>query len=64
MKDTLIIKFETKGFEAPFSFLIEVENTLINAFSQNNHAIVDRHDFGSEDMNIFYTSKRSLGASY
>jgi hypothetical protein len=37
--------------------LLDVEETLIQAFSQNNVAMVDGHDEGQEKFNIFIFPK-------
>jgi hypothetical protein len=37
--------------------LLDVEETLIQAFSQNNVAMVDGHDVGQEKFNIFIFPK-------
>jgi hypothetical protein len=52
MKKVLIVQFKVlpqdtlEGFHA-------VEDTLLQAFSQNGHAIVDGHDYGQGHFNIF-----------
>ena len=53
MRDALIVQFKTNGAVEDFDWLIKIEDALIQAFSQNNKAKVDGHDFGAGDMNIF-----------
>lgn len=40
---------------------MHVEETLIQAFSQNNFAVVDGHDIGQEKFNIYIVPKDSWG---
>jgi hypothetical protein len=41
--------------------LVQVEETLIQAFSQNDFAVVDGHDVGEGRFNIFILPKGSWG---
>ncbi len=59
MKDTIIVQYKTSGSIDEYDWLIRLESALIQAFDQNNKAIVDGHDFGSGSMNIFIFPKRS-----
>ena len=52
-RDTLIVQFRTDGAIGDFDRLVEIEDLLIQAFSQNSSAEVDGHDFGRGTMNIF-----------
>lgn len=54
-RNTLIIQLSTD--EVGIDELHSIEDTLIQAFSQNNLAIVDGHDFGSGECNIFIYPK-------
>lgn len=54
MRNTLIIQFPSVTFDR----LIEIEETLIQAFNQNRKAVVDGHDFGIPTSNIFIFPKR------
>jgi len=42
---------------ADFDSLIRIEDTLIQAFSQNDYAVVDGHDIGNGKFNIFIYPK-------
>ena len=53
MKDTIIIQFKTTGAVEEFDWLIKIEDALSQGFAQNGKAVVDGHDFGSGNMNIF-----------
>jgi hypothetical protein len=44
-----------------FDALLHVEETLIQAFSQNKFADVDGHDFGQGRFNIFIYPKATWG---
>jgi hypothetical protein len=59
MKPVLIVQFKSTGRPNGFDWLINIEDTLIQAFSQNNKGEVDGHDFGPHDMNIFVFPKGS-----
>ena len=63
MKDTLIIQFRTSGSISDFDWLLEIEEALIQGFSQNRNAVVDGHDFGNGTMNIFLFPKRGWGCA-
>jgi hypothetical protein len=52
-KNTIIVQFKMDGAMGDRDRLIGLEDTLIQAFSQNGHAIVDGHDFGNGTANIF-----------
>lgn len=52
-RNTLIVQFKCEGTLDDFDFLCELEDVLIQGFSQNQSGIVDGHDFGSRTMNIF-----------
>jgi hypothetical protein len=59
-KNQLIVQLpvtESSDFDA----LINVEETLIQAFSQNNLAEVDGHDIGEGKFNIFIFPNGSWG---
>ncbi len=55
MKNTLIVQFPA-GKVPSYDRVIEIEDTLIQAFAQNRAAIVDGHDFGCA-ANIFIFPK-------
>ena len=59
VEDAIIVQFMTRGSIDEYDWLIKLEDTLIQAFAQNNKAKVDGHDFGSGNMNIFIFPKRS-----
>jgi hypothetical protein len=63
MKDTLIIQFRASGAVSDLDWLVEIEEALIQGFSQNGKAVVDGHDFGSETMNIFLFPKQGWGSA-
>ena len=63
MKDTLIIQFHTSGTLSDLDWLVEIEEALIQGFSQNGKAVVDGHDFGSGTMNIFLFPKQGWGSA-
>ena len=48
----LIVQFEVQEGDT-FDAFIEIEETLIQAFSQNRYAVVDGHDYGQGKFNIF-----------
>ncbi|MEZ6142652.1 MAG: hypothetical protein R3B84_18990 [Zavarzinella sp.] len=52
-KNTIILQFKTDGALGDWDRLIALEDTLIQAFSQNDLAMVDGHDFGNGTANIF-----------
>lgn len=52
-KNTIIVQFKTDGAMGDWDWLIGLEDILIQAFSQNRHAVVDGHDFGNGTANIF-----------
>ena len=58
MCNTLIVQFIPTAAGPSYDRLIELEEVLIQAFSQNNAAVVDGHDFGT-DANIFIFPKSS-----
>lgn len=53
----LIVQLSTEALTP--DQLFEIEETLVQAFSQNRHAIVDGHDFGNGTMNIFIVPRGS-----
>ena len=62
-QNTLIIQFQCSGSLAEFDWLVGIEEVLIQGFSQNDHAIVDGHDFGVGTMNIFIFPKGGWSAT-
>lgn len=50
-KNTLLVQFPAKT-NPSFERVVEIEETLIQAFEQNRAAVVDGHDFGGT-ANIF-----------
>ncbi len=52
-RNTIIVQFKADGAVGNWDRLIGLEDTLIQAFSQNRHAVVDGHDFGNGTANIF-----------
>jgi hypothetical protein len=52
MKKVLVVQFPCSSAE-DFELLLAIEETLIQAFSQNNYAVVDGHDVGEGRFNIF-----------
>lgn len=60
VRNRLIIQFEVSEGDS-FDALIAIEDTLIQAFSQNNYAVVDGHDFGQSRFNIFIYPRGSWG---
>ena len=64
MKDTLIVQFKTGDSINEWDWLIKLEEALIQAFAQNKKAVVDGHDFGSGNMNIFIFPKRSVDDAF
>lgn len=64
MKDTIIVQFKTGDSLDEYDWFMKLENTLIQAFAQNNNAMVDGHDFGSGQMNIFIFPKVSWQAAF
>ncbi len=59
-KNQLIVQLPLSD-STNFDSLIHVEETLIQAFSQNNLAEVDGHDFGEGKFNIFIFPKGAWG---
>ncbi len=59
-KNQLIVQLPVNE-STDFDALIHVEETLIQAFSQNNLAEVDGHDIGEGKFNIFIFPKGSWG---
>ena len=59
-KNQLIVQLPVSD-STNFDSLIHVEETLIQAFSQNNLAKVDGHDFGEGKFNIFIFPNGSWG---
>lgn len=59
-KNLLIVQLPVPG-SMDFDSLIHIEETLIQAFTQNNLAVVDGHDFGEGKFNIFIFPKGSWG---
>jgi len=53
VRNTIIIQFTAVGAAEEWERLIQIEEVLIQAFSQNGHAKVDGHDFGNDTVNIF-----------
>lgn len=53
LKNTLLVQFPASSHPS-YDRVIEIENTLIQAFEQNRAAIVDGHDFGgTANISIF-----------
>lgn len=59
-RNQLIVQFPVTG-SSEFAALMHIEETLIQAFSQNNFAEVDGHDLGEGKFNIFIFPKSSWG---
>lgn len=55
MKNTLLVQFPANT-NPSYDRVIEIEDTLIQAFEQNRAAVVDGHDFGGT-ANIFIFPK-------
>jgi predicted P-loop ATPase/GTPase len=51
LKNTLLVQFPANT-NPSYDRVMEIENTLIQAFEQNRAAVVDGHDFG-DTANIF-----------
>jgi hypothetical protein len=64
VRDTIIVQYKTTGEIDTFDWLIKLEEALIQAFAQNRKAIVDGHDFGSGEMNLFIFPTRSWRAAF
>jgi len=64
VKDTIIVQYKTRGSGDGYDWLIKLEDALIQAFAQNNKALVDGHDFGNGNMNIFIIPKPSWHAAF
>ncbi len=63
MRNTIIVQFTQVGAAEEWERLIHIEEVLIQAFSQNDHAKVDGHDFGNNTMNIFVFPRGSWGSA-
>jgi hypothetical protein len=61
MRNTLIIQFKSDDFPETWDFLIGIEDSLIQLFNQNDYGIVDGHDIGQGQMNIFLYPRGSWG---
>ena len=61
LRNTIVVQFKTDGRISDWDRLIEIEEALIQGFSQNNQAEVDGHDFGSGTMNIFIFPRAAWG---
>ena len=61
MKNTLILQFKTTGGVTDYDRLIVLENALVQGYEQNHSGIVDGHDMGEGNMNIFIFPTKAWG---
>jgi hypothetical protein len=60
IRNQLIVQFQIVESDS-FDDFITIEDTLHQAFSQNNHAIVDGHDIGQGRFNIYIFPRGAWG---
>lgn len=56
MRNQLVVQFQMLESDA-FDDFIRIEDTLDQAFSQSNYAVIDGHDVGQGKFNIFINVK-------
>lgn len=52
MKYMLVLKFEESAIKC-FDDIIDIENKIRISIAQANHSLLDGHDFGCGEMNMF-----------